>query len=86
MSSSLQSATCFLIEYQQFLWFVILLVRHAIQKGVDMMMDKDRVREENPHQMYNNTYQPMEQTGEPMPGSKKVKQANHSRQVKTREG
>ncbi|MFM1650956.1 small acid-soluble spore protein P [Brevibacillus sp. B_LB10_24] len=40
---------------------------------------------ENPHQTYNNQYRP-EQTGEPLSGSKKVKQANHSRQVMTREG
>ncbi|MEJ8546049.1 small acid-soluble spore protein P [Brevibacillus borstelensis] len=49
-------------------------------------MEMDHLLDENPHQTYNNTYEPMEQTGRPMPGSKKVKQENHSRQIKTREG
>lgn len=41
---------------------------------------------ENPHKTYNNEFKPIEQTGEPLDGSKKVKQKNHSREVKTREG
>lgn len=49
-------------------------------------MEKDHMLDENPHQTYNNTARPLEQTGEPMPGSKKVKQQNHSRQIQTREG
>ncbi|GAA4701715.1 small acid-soluble spore protein P [Brevibacillus fulvus] len=49
-------------------------------------MRKEDLLPENPHETYNNQYEPMEQTGEPLPGSKKVKQNNHSRQVKTREG
>lgn len=49
-------------------------------------MKNDPNLEENPHQVYNNEAQPLEQTGEPLPGSKKVKQQNHSRQIKTREG
>jgi hypothetical protein len=49
-------------------------------------MRKDNNLYENPHQTYNNRFEPMEQTGEPIPGSKKVKQKNHSRQIKTREG
>jgi hypothetical protein len=51
-----------------------------------MNMRKDNILNENPHKTYNNRNEPMEQTGEPMPGSKKVKQENHSRQIKTREG
>jgi hypothetical protein len=49
-------------------------------------MRKDHGLNENPHKAYNNTDEPVEQTGEPLAGSKKVKQANHSRQIKTREG
>jgi len=49
-------------------------------------MRKDYVLRENPHKKYNNRYEPPEQNGDPMEGSKKVKQANHSRQMKTREG
>ncbi|MED1791741.1 small acid-soluble spore protein P [Brevibacillus nitrificans] len=49
-------------------------------------MEKDHILDENPHQTYNNEAREMEQTGEPMPGSKKVKQENHSRAIKTREG
>ncbi|MED4582189.1 small acid-soluble spore protein P [Brevibacillus choshinensis] len=50
-------------------------------------MEKDhRVTDENPHQTYNNEARGLEQTGEPLPGSKKVKQQNHSRSIKTREG
>ncbi len=52
-------------------------------------MEKDnRINEtvENPHQVYNNEYQPPEQDGQPMAGSKQVKQINHSRQIRTREG
>jgi hypothetical protein len=54
-------------------------------KGADLMR-KDNILYENPHKTYNNRKEPMEQTGEPIPGSKQVKQENHSRQVKTREG
>ncbi|MET3288679.1 small acid-soluble spore protein P [Brevibacillus fluminis] len=49
-------------------------------------MDYGKQLDENPHQTYNNEFEPIEQTGEPIPGSKKVKQANHSRQIQTREG
>lgn len=49
-------------------------------------MEKDRILDENPHQAYNNEFRPLEQNGAPQPGSKKVKQENHSRQSKTREG
>lgn len=40
----------------------------------------------NPHESYNNEFEPQKQTGEPLEGSKKVKQENHSRQIQTREG
>ncbi|MBY0087690.1 small acid-soluble spore protein P [Brevibacillus sp. M2.1A] len=49
-------------------------------------MEKDHILDENPHQTYNNVAQPLEQTGEPQSGSKKVKQQNHSRAIRTREG
>jgi len=49
-------------------------------------MERDQIRDVNPHQIYNNEAQSPEQTGEPQPGSKKVKQKNHSRAIKTREG
>lgn len=49
-------------------------------------MEKDHIWDENPHQTYNNVAKPQEQTGEPLSGSKKVKQKNHSRSIKTREG
>ncbi|GED72760.1 hypothetical protein BRE01_64620 [Brevibacillus reuszeri] len=49
-------------------------------------MERDQILDENPHQTYNNEAQPLEQTGEPQPGSKKVKQKNHSRSIETREG
>lgn len=49
-------------------------------------MKEDHMLDENPHETYNNEFRPLEQNGEPLPGSKKVKQENHSRQIKTREG
>lgn len=49
-------------------------------------MKKVNQMDDNPHQAYNNQFEPIEQTGEPIPGSKKVKQKNHSRSIKTREG
>jgi hypothetical protein len=49
-------------------------------------MRKDHMLNENPHEKYNNRDEPAEQDGQPMSGSKKVKQANHGRQIKTREG
>lgn len=49
-------------------------------------MRKDNILNENPHKSYNNHFEPTEQNGEPQAGSKKVKQQNHSRQIKTREG
>jgi hypothetical protein len=49
-------------------------------------MEKDRIGEENPHETYNNEFRPLERDGSPLPGSKRVKQENHSRQIKTREG
>lgn len=49
-------------------------------------MDKDLQLDQNPHEVYNNEARPLEQSGEPMPGTKKVKQENHSRQIRTREG
>ncbi|UFJ42272.1 small acid-soluble spore protein P [Brevibacillus humidisoli] len=49
-------------------------------------MLKEENQPANPHQMYNNEYDPREQAGEPLPGSKQVKQENHSRNIKTREG
>ena len=49
-------------------------------------MAKDDFLVENPHQTYNNQFQGLEQTGKPLPGTKKVKQKNHPRQVKTPEG
>lgn len=49
-------------------------------------MAKDDFLVENPHQTYNNQFRGLEQTGEPQPGTKKVKQQNHTRQIKTREG
>ncbi len=49
-------------------------------------MRKDNVLYENPHKATNRDYEPPQTNGEPLDGSKKVKQANHSRQVKTREG
>ncbi|WP_134686686.1 small acid-soluble spore protein P [Brevibacillus migulae] len=52
-------------------------------------MKKDnRINEtvENPHQVYNNEFEPIETGGQPMAGSKQVKQENHSRQIQTREG
>jgi len=49
-------------------------------------MRKDNILNENPHKTYNNRSEPTEQTGAPLAGSKKVKQENHSRQIKTREG
>lgn len=49
-------------------------------------MENDRIADENPHQTYNNEARGLKQTGEPLPGSKKVKQQNHSRSIKTREG
>lgn len=52
-------------------------------------MKKDnRINEtaENPHQVFNNEYEPPRTGGQPMAGSKEVKQNNHSRQVQTREG
>jgi len=71
----------------------IPMVRHPfvaanyknIHKGADLM-EKDPILDENPHQTYNNEARSIEQTGEPLPGSKKVKQENHSRSIKTREG
>lgn len=49
-------------------------------------MEKNQILDENPHQVYNNEARPLEQDGEAQPGSKKVKQKNHSRAIKTREG
>ncbi|MGN7470454.1 small acid-soluble spore protein P [Brevibacillus sp. SAFN-007a] len=49
-------------------------------------MEQDYRQDENPHQAYNNVAKPEAQTGEPLAGSKKVKQKNHSRSIKTREG
>ncbi|WP_232699431.1 small acid-soluble spore protein P [Brevibacillus daliensis] len=49
-------------------------------------MAKDDFLFENPHQTYNNQFRPLEQTGEPLSGTKQVKQKNHSRQKETREG
>ncbi|NGQ96340.1 small acid-soluble spore protein P [Brevibacillus sp. SYP-B805] len=49
-------------------------------------MRKDNLLNDNPHKAFNNRYEPADQDGQPLSGSKKVKQANHSRQIKTREG
>lgn len=47
----------------------------------------DNKRPKNPHEQYNRPPKTLPpQTGEPLSGSKQVKQENHSRQVKTREG
>ncbi len=50
------------------------------------MRKDNRITEDNPHEAYNNHAEPVQQSGEPMAGSKQVKQVNHSRNVKTREG
>jgi hypothetical protein len=62
-----------------------LLLANYNKEGADRMKE-DHMLDENPHETYNNEFRPLEQNGEPLPGSKKVKQENHSRQIKTREG